>query len=379
MVPVEQTVQMLERVEPQGPPILSIYVLTDPSTAPGRNLHAQLADLERSLSANVDGGESHREALNREMEAVRRFLDSLDTPPRSLAVFSSSGRGLFHAVPLTVRVTPQAYWDSTPYLRPLRAALDEFERVLVALVDKERARLFRVFVDQIEEVESFEDLVPGKHKQGGWSQARYQRHHEAHVYWHVQRAAEAIARLADQERVDRILVSATPEVMAELRHLMPKPLRSRMMEFRVPMRATPAEVLASVQEVERDLERDEERELLRHLEEHRGRGTAAFGPREVLEAVVQQRAYVLVVDPRVAVEGGRCERCGLLSPSPGPTACSACGGPVRAVSDLVEVLAEHVESQGGRVEEVRGPAANRLEELGGIAALLRYPVAAPAS
>ena len=145
------------------------------------------------------------------------------------------------------------------------------------------------------------------------------------------------------------------------------------------MRATPAEVLASVQEVERDLERDEERELLRHLEEHRGRGTAAFGPHEVLEAVVQQRAYVLVVDPRVAVEGGRCERCGLLSLSPEPTACSACGGPVRAVSDLVEVLAEHVESQGGRVEEVRGPAADRLEELGGIAALLRYPVAAPAS
>ena len=40
------------------------------------------------------------------------------------------------------------------------------------------------FAGEIEEMESFKDFVFGKSDQGGVSQARYQQHHEAHVYWH---------------------------------------------------------------------------------------------------------------------------------------------------------------------------------------------------
>ena len=75
-------------------------------------------------------------------------------------------------------------------MAPLLELVDEFERYAIALVDKEKARLFTFFASEIEEMESFKDFVFGKSDQGGVSQARYQQHHEAHVYWHLKRVAQ---------------------------------------------------------------------------------------------------------------------------------------------------------------------------------------------
>jgi hypothetical protein len=59
---------------------------------------------------------------------------------------------------------------------------------------KQRARLFTVFLGEIEERASFqEELLPARTDQGGLSQAGYQRHHEAHVHWHLKRVVQRLA------------------------------------------------------------------------------------------------------------------------------------------------------------------------------------------
>jgi peptide subunit release factor 1 (eRF1) len=40
---------------------------------------------------------------------------------------------------------------------------------------------------RIEDSDVFADEVPGRHHEGGIAQARFQRHHEAHVHWHLKR------------------------------------------------------------------------------------------------------------------------------------------------------------------------------------------------
>ena len=82
-----------------------------------------------------------------------------------------------------------------PHLAPLIDIVEDHERYAVALVDKERARLFTVFMAEIEATESFEDEVPGKHDQGGLSQMKYQRDHEKHVLWHLKRVVEELSGL----------------------------------------------------------------------------------------------------------------------------------------------------------------------------------------
>ena len=53
--------------------------------------------------------------------------------------------------------------------------MDDLEPTLVAVVDKQSARLLLVVEGAIESVEAFSDDVPGKHDQGGVAQARLQR------------------------------------------------------------------------------------------------------------------------------------------------------------------------------------------------------------
>ena len=53
-----------------------------------------------------------------------------------------------------------ARFENAPYLRPLIAALDEYARYGVVLMDKEKARFFTVYMGEIQEHEAVFDEVP---------------------------------------------------------------------------------------------------------------------------------------------------------------------------------------------------------------------------
>ena len=98
-----------------------------------------------------------------------------------------------------------------PYLRPLLTLIDEFERYMILLVDKQTARLFVVYLGEIEEyTELMDELVPHS-RAGGLSAEKNQRHHEMHVLWHVKHAVEATEQLWMRERCQWLLVGGTEE------------------------------------------------------------------------------------------------------------------------------------------------------------------------
>ena len=54
------------------------------------------------------------------------------------------------------------------------------------------------------------------------------------------------------------------------------------------------------------------------------------------------------------------------------TVCDYCGGAASGISDLIERAAERVLEMQGKVEEVRGSGAERLQDLGSVDAFLRW-------
>lgn len=270
------------------------------------------------------------------------------------------------------------------------AALDEFERTLVVLLDKERARVFRLFLGEIEETADLVEATPKKHRQiggswayppspdwsrGGGSDSGIVRHEEAHVHWHARHTVDALTGLAASERVDRILIGGAPEMLAEFRHLLPAALRGRVADAAVhaPLYATAAEVLATALPVMERAERLHEGRLVTDMLEAVGSGRAVLGPAAVLDAVLGQRVSLLVYVEDAHLHGRQCKGCGMLLLPPAPHECPGCGGSTHQVADLVEHLIERVVRQGGRIEAVRGPAAERLAAADGIGALVRYP------
>jgi peptide subunit release factor 1 (eRF1) len=245
-------------------------------------------------------------------------------------------------------------------------------------VDKERARLFTVFLGEIEETDALADLVPGKHDQGGLSQTHYQRHHEVHVHWHLKGVAQRLAQLFRLHRFDRLILAGPEEATSGLRRLLPRVLAQRLVAV-VPgkLAASDAQILEQTLEIERGAERQVEERLLAELIDQAGpAGPATLGIRPTLDALWADTVQTLVIAHRDAVAGSECPNCERLDAGR-VDACPACGTAMRPVHDLLHRAMQHARAQAASVEVVHGAAARRLLDAGaGLGAFLRYRWAA---
>ncbi len=373
MLTAEQVVNDLKDFDARGTHALTLYLSTDPSREAGANLDAQLADLLRPVEERLLGLPAQRRALDEDLAAVRAYLARLEAFPRGLAIFSCAARGFFRALPAAVRFRPGVSWGEHFDLRSLLSTLAEHGRVLVVLLDKEKARFFRVVLEEIEEFEDLWDYVPRKQRQAEYGhEAHLQREHEMHVLAHVRHTVDALARMDAREPARRVLVGGPGEVVGTFMKLLPKHLRTRVHPaIHVPVCSTGARVLDVVREVNRTLERESEERLVAEMLAASA-GHAALGVRSVVEAVNEKRARALVMSDRAHVPGGECGRCAVIFADPVPSICPACGEPLEWLPDILPVLAEAVLRQDGQVLELRDAAGRTLLSHGGVAARLRY-------
>ena len=373
MLPAERVVNDLKAFDARGTHALTLYLATDPSREAGANLDAQLADLLRPVEERLVGLPSLRQGLDADVAAVRKYMAGLLVLPRGLALFSCQARGFFRALPSAVRFRPGVSWGEHFDLRSLVTTVAEHGRVLVVLLDKEKARFFRVVLEEIEEFEELWDYVPRKQRQAEYGgDAHLQREHEMHVLAHLRHTVDALTRLDAREPVRRVLVGGPAEVMGAFMKLLPKHMRTRVHPaIHVPVCSTPARVLEVVRDVNRTLERDSEERLVAEVLSESA-GHAALGVQAVVEAVNEKRARTLVLAERAHLPGGECGRCAVIFADPVPSICPACGEPLEWLPDILPVLAEAVLRQDGQVLELHDAAGRTLLTHGGVATRLRY-------
>jgi peptide chain release factor subunit 1 len=320
-----------------------------------------------------------REALKKEEERVQQWLSSEPPQRRSVAVFSCKPRDLWETHFFAVPVRDHLAYEPKPHLAPLLEILDEYERYAVAVVDKRNARILSIFLGEIEDRQDLKDFVPGKHDQGGWSQARYQRHHEAHVDRHLRRVVDWLIDLYRRRGFDRLILLGPEEPVSALKPLLPEDLASRTAAtVSAETSIADAQVLELIRDVQTDVERGAEERLVNEVLDYAaagGRGAAGIGP--VLDAIILGDVQRLLVAEGTQVSGGECPKCGLLQ-NGSVSACPSCGNELDRVSDLVERMIQRTLDQDGSVEIVHGAPAERLRaKAEGAAALLRFPIPTP--
>jgi len=358
-------------------PVLSVYLDVDPGKAGNqkRGFEAALEDMLRGIAPRADPAPS--ESFSADAERVRRYIAALEPRGKGAIAFSEAAENFFWAREIRVPLRNQARWSDTPYVVPLLAILDEHERYGVVLMDRARARLFTVFLGEIEEHEDLMALPPvGRVNATGtdqWlSQRRFQSHAEAHVHRHLKRAAEALDKLVDRYGFDRLLLAGPAETAGQLPRLLSKRVRARVAaRLALPAEASPAQVLDATLEIERRVEREMEKKLIDELIAADGHHPVTLGIEPTVRAVCEERVWELAFADGFNAGGGQCANCGMLF-TRGRGACDYCGGPLRPVDDLLERMAELVLKQDGKIEEVEGEAARRLQQVGGIGAFLRF-------
>jgi peptide subunit release factor 1 (eRF1) len=356
-----------------GGRVLSVYLDTSPGRLAGQAYRMALQDGCDAVRATLDPAERERfEAAA--ARAVAYVTDAFVPQGRGLALFTAPEPEYLYAVGLPKPPVDTVAWAETPRLEPLQELVDDAERYAVLLFDKERTRLFTVFLGQVEEQRAFADAVPGKQETGGWfalAQSRYARHHEDHVLRHAKRTIRALLNLLQRRPFDRLLVSGPDEAVSVLIHHLPRPLRARLAgTLSLPLYASDAEVLAATLPVAEAIERQVERALVDDLLAGAATPHVALGYEQTLAAISEGRVHQLVLADEFAGIGSECPACGRLIAGVG--VCPACGEMTRPVSDLRERLLARALDQGAKIEIVSGEAAALLMVYNGLGARTRY-------
>jgi peptide subunit release factor 1 (eRF1) len=363
----------LRASEPPDGRVLSVILETTARQTIGQAYLLAFRDACKRIRAGLD--EAERARFERAVSQAERYLTAMLVPTHpGVALYAAGAEEYFYAVPLPAAPTDLVAWEDAPVIAPLVQALDDYERVAVVLFDKERTRLFTVFLEEIEERRTFQDEVPGKQATGDWfalSQTRYARHHEDHVRRHAKRTIAALMGELRARPFDRLFLAGPDEARALLRRHLPRPLRLRDAgDLRLEFFASDAEVLTAARAAAAELERREELATVRSLFDAAQSPSVAIGLDPVLTALAEGRVHRLVVAAGPPETGGECPDCERLVIDRVP--CPLCGGPTAPVPDLRERAIERALEQGAGVERVSGMAAALLEEAGGFGAWTRY-------
>jgi peptide chain release factor subunit 1 len=368
---------LTERKAVQNSPVLSVYLDIDQSKAVNlqRRFEASLKDMLRSIEKRLDKTQLKNFAAD--AERVGEYVSGLEPRAKGCLCFADDSEKFFWARTINAPVHNQARWSDTPYVVPLLEIFDEHERYGVVLVDKAHARLVSVHIGEIEE--HFDALAPlpvRRVRTTGTdhilSERRFQSKAQTHVHWHLKHVAESLDKLVDQYGIDRLLLAGPVEATSELQQLLSKRLRGRVVRnLSLPTKASLAEILEAVVKVERDVERRMEKEMVENMISGDAHHPSVLGLERTVYALHEERVWRLIYASGFNPPGGRCGHCGMLFAKTAGS-CDYCGGTVNRIDDLLEQMVERVLDQDGKVEQVTGDAALRLQQVGNIGAVLRF-------
>ncbi len=348
----------------QGHSVLSVYLNTDLTQ---HSKEERRLALKQMLEPLREGGA--------DVTRVTKFFDQkYDWQSKGVAVFTCASLKFWRELRLAVPVLDYASVDDKPNVRLLTDLLDEYERYAVALVDRDHARFFVMQLGEIEEFAYELPATPGRHKQGGWSAARYQRHIETLALQNLKQAAQLTNDFFKSQNCSRLLLAGTGDTLAQFRGLLPKPLRESIAgEFPLDIETPASRVLSKAREIQERVERAHELALVEQVNTaaRKKRPTATLGLADTLNALMERAVYTLVVASDWRTKGFACDHCGYLSAQRLAT-CPLCSHSMRSVDRIVDLAVRRAIELGSRVELVHASAANKLKEWGGIGALLRY-------
>src|SRR3954454_14649413 len=289
--------RQLADVQPAQGRVLSVYMDLDPSefgTPPARasQITSLVTEARHRIDELDDLDHEEQKALRADLDAVRDVLsqpDIADDGARGAAVFACSPAGLMETIRVPHPVAQRVVVDRTPCVEPLLAG-QYGGRWCVLLTNRRSARFFLGAPAALEETDRVEDNVHSQHRQGGWSQPRYERSIEEDVRDHLEHVAAVAFDRLKARAFDHLLIGAPQETVGELESHLHAYLRERLAgHVKLDVEnATGAAVRRAAAEKVEELERRREAEALDRLRQRIGAGSrAAAGLDEVMRALAE--------------------------------------------------------------------------------------------
>jgi peptide chain release factor subunit 1 len=353
----------------------SLYLNLDPSQVP------TAGDAQTRMNALLNTAEKvdrkdltheQRGALKSDFARIARwFDDDFDRDGAQAVAVFAAGLDNFWTTLALPEPTPDRFKITHEFfLAPLVPIVARANGTIVAVVGREQGQLYRLEAGRLREIGDYSDETPGRHDQGGWSQARYQRHIEKLVQDHVKDVAEVLDRNRRRLHVPKIVLVCSEDMRSEFTDALSPEAREALVGWApAEAHAGPAQLLAAVKPVLAEAEAEDEAEVLGRWREEAGRNARAVsGWERTLEAASDGRVELLLFQDGVDHPAYRCPACGRASVSGG--SCPLDGTTLEQTDAGLDLAVHQTLAHGGAVWAIRHQ--NDLAPVDGVGALLRF-------
>jgi peptide chain release factor subunit 1 len=362
----ENALKSLLEFTGDGAAVLTLYLTVDP---------AQRSKYQSRLRAKELLETDGARGVTQDVARIEEFLQhEFDWQAKGLVIFSCQPKKFWQVVRLPIPVVDAATVADKPYVRQLTEVIESQERIGVALVDRERARFFGVYLGAAEELGAKQRSMVKRHKQQGPS-PKLQRAADESAHQNLKQAAKDAGELFTAFGATQIIVAGQEEQVATFRGYLPKAWQKRISgQVALGTEANASQVLSKVEELEQKVEAGRQDQLVDSLEEDARKegSTGTLGLDDTLTALMEQKVMTLLIADGFTAKGYQCENCGYLAAAK-IDPCPACGHKMYRVEHAVDLAIRKALENDARVESIRADEpAQRLKKMGGIGALLRF-------
>jgi peptide chain release factor subunit 1 len=376
----------LAAFEPSPYPVVSLYLNTQPDDRGRDNFQTFVRKELKARAQTYPARSAEREMLDRDLERISTYLEgSVQPSANGVAIFACDAAELFAAVQFDAPVGEHwLFIGDQPHLYPLARIASQYPRYAVVLADTHRTRILVIADGGVAGDTAIEGVKTRRTTQGGWSQARYQRHVENYHLHHIKDVVAALEKIVTQEGIDRVIVSGDPVVIPLLREQLPKTLAEKVVdELSIPSDAPEADVLAGTRGamVEVDAKTDREK-VDTAVGAYRAGGLGVVGPDATLLALTNGQVDELLITASLASLGGLrgtraaemaiANDAGIAEPAVEPSAAGEAAGAAIGTVRLADELVTKARQTAARISFIEDPSL--LEPYGGVAATLRYRI-----
>lgn len=356
-------------------PVISLYLDARVNEHGKRNfmpfVRKQLSERVKTYAVNSE----ERDSIEEDFVRIMRYLeDGIREPTQGVALFACSALddyfqvGQFEAPFERNRLLV----SERPHLYPLARLIEQYRQYAVVLADTNRAQIFVFAAGRAVESKDIENVKTNRSQVGGWSQARYQRHTENYHLHHAKEVVEALERTVREEQLEQVILAGDEAVVIPiLREQMPKELEEKVIDVISLGIDTPEHELLeeSLTAFRRHDSLTDIEKVERMLGQFRGDDLAVAGVPDTLAALsngqVEELLIVANADGLKYDEKEVRKVLEVYHSDDIPETLDA-----RAVADQLILRANQLSS--AKVTFVED--TTRLEQVGGVGALLRYRI-----
>ena len=226
-------------------PIISLYLRLEPNDRVNFKYKANLKNLIKDLRKNLKEKtftEIAVESVERDINNITKFIDDYSqlSECRGICIFSSTRNKLWKVFKLPTVFSNQISVDYSPLLGQLIKINDEYKNIVTVLIDRKKARIFRLepegcheildfFYPEASRTKKFKS-TEGKFNQRlspatgtgslvqGYGEHSFQRTIDNEIHQHYKYVADKVFHYFKENRFDYMLIGGTEKNISEFCH-----------------------------------------------------------------------------------------------------------------------------------------------------------------